>query len=305
MTQHSRPSPKLFPCDLPHLTQEEMAREIIEWLNDHRELGIHNDSRIPQLCRLVIRSAGHITEPGDPSYDELDHSIKDVQEIWLMIRVLGDLVTREPFVEPFLRATVHDQQLPEDDGDNTPGRDRQFELFIAAIAYRAGFDIAHLGEGQPDWLLSTKLRQWTVEAKRVKSVRALRKHTKKAAKQIARSNVGGIIVADVSAIDGSQNRRLRVAVPDEEIERARKRMGDAIKEDLLPSLESGIGDAPVGLLILHDYLICPAARKNDGEIVPRGLHGIWLAYYLESTTSAQYPRYVEFWDLFQSALPQL
>lgn len=208
------------------------------------------------------------------------------------------------FLDPFLRAASNDEQLPEDGGDNTLGRDRQFELFIAAIAYRAGFKIAHLGEGQPDWVISTDLRQWTVEAKRVKSVRALRKHTKKAAKQIAGSNVGGVIVVDISAIEGPQNRRLHVAISEKEIEQARKRMGDAIKKDLFPQLESSIGNAPVGLLILHDYLICPAARKENGELVPRGLHGIWLAYFLESPSSSQYPRYVEFWDLFQSALPQ-
>ena len=98
---------------------------------------------------------------------------------------------------------------------------------------------------------------------------------------------------------------MKDCVPDQQLEAARLRMGEAIRNDELPKLKAAIGDAPVGMLVIHDYLIRPAGKKDNGDEVPWGLHGMWWAYHLEPPSSAQYDRYTEFWDLFGISLPAL
>jgi len=153
--------------------------------------------------------------------------------------------------------------------------------------------------------MASPLRKWSVEVKRAKSSEAVLRLTKKAAGQIDESLIGGIIAIDVSAIGGPETRRLKRCVPDYELDSARERMGEAIRRESMPSIEKAIGDAPVGLVVVHDYVIRPAGRKPDGEFVPWGLHGMWWAFHLERSTSHPYARYREFWDLFGTALPNL
>jgi hypothetical protein len=195
--------------------------------------------------------------------------------------------------------------LPEDSGANTTGRDAQFELFVGAIGDRVGFRVSHFGKGQPDWQMAAAIRTWTVEAKRAKSQEAVNRNTNRAADQIRESQIGGVIAIDVSPVGGAEKRRLRTCVPDEELESARQRMGDAVLKTGLPQLKAEIGGAPVGLVVIHDYLIRPAGKKPNGESVPWGLHGMWWSYFLVTPTSQQHDRYSEFWELWQRGLPDL
>ncbi len=149
-----------------------MAAEILGWLNNHSNLNIHPNSRIPALCKIVAKAVGRESQPGDDKYVELVQSFKEVQEIWLIVRVLGDRLAVAPFLDPFQRAAANDSQLPEDSGSNTTGRNAQFELFVGAIGDRVGFKVSHLGQGQPDWQMAAAIRTWTVEAKRAKSQEA-------------------------------------------------------------------------------------------------------------------------------------
>lgn len=301
----SQASARLFPNDLPRLTHAHMAAEVLRWLDSHPSLGINRSSRIYSLCQTVVSNAGRVSERGEPHYVLLEQSFKDVQELWLITRVLGDELLEPPFKEPFIRAGANDSELPEDSGDLTRGRDAQFELFVGAVGRRVGFDVSHLGEGQPDWLMSTGIRAWTVETKRAKSAKAVNRLSEKATKQIKRSLVGGVIVIDVSAIGGADQRRLVRCVSDEELADAREKMGDAILSDALPQIMKVIGDVPVGLIIFHDYVIRPAGKRRDGVEVPWGLHGLWWAYHLEAPGSSQRDRYKEFWELFGRGLPDL
>ncbi len=82
-------------------------------------------------------------------------------------------------------------------------------------------------------------------------------------------------------------------------------MGDAILKDGLPQLKAEIGDAPVGLVVIHDYLIRPAGKKPNGDAVAWGLHGMWWSHFLVRNQSQQHERYGEFLDLWQSGLPNL
>jgi len=268
-------------------------------------LRVHTMSRIPALCNTVEKAASHVSEPGDPDYIELQQSFKDVQELWYIIRVLGDRLVSDPFVRPFVRAAANDCRLPEDAGKNTVGRDAQFELFVGAVGCRIGFDVKNLGEGQPDWLMATPSHCWSVETKRPKSAKKVERITKKAAGQIDHSLVGGVIIVDVSTIGGPENRRLRTCVSDDELGRARERMGEAIRGNELPRLKEAIGKAPVGLIIFHDFVIRPAGTSSNGGSVPWGLLGMWWSYHLESPDSQHYARYQEFWELFGSGLPDL
>lgn len=299
-------SPRLFPNDLPNQTHAEKAEEVLNWVNRHSS-SIHIDpsSRIPLLCRTVIKMSGHNTESDNPKHAQLVQSLKDVQEMWLIVRVFGDQLVAPPFRGPLIRS-LKDNVIPaEDPVKSTQGRDAQFELFLAAIACRAGLVAAHEGEGQPDWIFATPLRRWSLEAKRVKSSSALKGHIDKASDQISNSSIGGIIAVDISAFDGIENRKLDQFVPDGTLADAREKMGSHIHEHVVPDLREKIGSRPVGLLIMHDFIICPAAVHTDGTFVPWGLHGFWFNYQFTSNGSQQYSRYQEFWEFFERCLPNL
>src|SRR5262249_2590446 len=73
----------------------------------------------------------------------------------------------------------------------TPGRDTQFELFANACWSAAG-TIARLGSPPaPDLLITTALDQFGAEAKRIKSVKSLKKRAKQANKQLRFCPSGG------------------------------------------------------------------------------------------------------------------
>lgn len=295
----------IFPHDLPLLTQEEMAREVVNWLDEHPGIGVHPTSRIPMICKTVLKCAGRQSTPDNPEYTELVQSFKDVEEWWFVTRVLGSALADPPFLEPFVRAAANDSVLPERSGSQTKGRDAQFELFVGAVGFRAGLRVENLGEAQPDWLMRSATRTWSVEAKRAKSAEAVNRLAHKAVEQIDRSKIGGVIVIDVSAIEGADGRRLLDHIPDQELNHLRKMKGERIRQVGLPQICKLIGNTPVGLFVAHDYVVRPAGIGPDGAQTPWGLIGMWWAYLLEPDSSPHYSRYLEFWELFEAGLPAL
>jgi hypothetical protein len=86
---------------------------------------------------------------------------------------------------------------PARDKPGKRARDREFELFVAAVARRAGLAV-RLGE--PDIILDVQASQWCIAAKRLSSSKRVRHNVDKAARQIFDAGRPGFVFLDVTRI---------------------------------------------------------------------------------------------------------
>jgi len=111
--------------------------------------------------------------------------------IEIIEQLLGDLSERE------LRDLLSGNLNPGDDSPSSRARDREFELFIAALGRRSGLD-TQLDE--PDVLFKTGQATFSIAAKRLSSPRNVGKNLSRAAQQIETASVPGLILMDVTRI---------------------------------------------------------------------------------------------------------
>jgi len=100
-----------------------------------------------------------------------------------------------------LRRLVGDKVLPQDDPDQSPGRDAQCELFVAALCLKAG--LKPVFNESPDVRCEMHNQIFGVAVKRIKAQperfdRRFEQRMRQAARQIANSGLPGIIAADIS-----------------------------------------------------------------------------------------------------------
>jgi hypothetical protein len=295
-------SMSLFPNELQRLTQRAMAKAVLEWLVSHPQFGVSNENRLSKQCQLVVNSKG-IIQNSNRNWRIFVQSLKDVQEYWFIIQTLGDKLLRLPFLDVF-RCSLDDSTHPIDSGEYTPGRDKQFELFLAAIAARAGLTVNRFGSTGADWIMTATSKSWSLEAKRIKNFNRLEKHIRKAAKQIATSKIGGIIAVDISLAANPKCSPLSRFVPDTEINEAHDVRTNALVREKLELVVEWIGSANVGFVLLHDFVIRPAKGSGAGQ-EPWGLIGLWSKMDLIASNSSNRKHYDDLWHLFQVALPNL
>ena len=77
----------LFPNELPHLTQREMAEDVLSWLRAHPRLRVSDQNRLSTQCRLIAKTE-HVIYSDDPDWRHFVQSLKDVQEYSFMIMCL-------------------------------------------------------------------------------------------------------------------------------------------------------------------------------------------------------------------------
>src|SRR5262245_21095711 len=128
----------IYPNDLPKLNLGQKADSVLQTFRDHGLIGAGTGNRVVQICQHVTRLADRETNPGESGYEELVQALKDVNEWWLILEILGASLFEPPYADRF-RRSLADTVLPDPNASQSQGRDSQFELFIAAIAKRAGF----------------------------------------------------------------------------------------------------------------------------------------------------------------------
>lgn len=292
----------LFPKDLPKRTLAEMAGEVLQWLDDHAELKINPTNRISKICQTVLNKKGQVSNPSDEGYAELVLSYKDLQELWAIVYILGDELHRPKFTGK-LKLCLQDPLFPNESDASALGRNTQFELYLAAIATRAGCVISSMGENRPDWLVETVAFRWTIEAKRIRSWDQVQKRIEKGASQIAKSGIGGVIALDISAVCNPQYLPLDNYIPDQALEAAQKRRGEFLLNTGLRDRRRWTEGSPVGLLLVHDFIIQPAAKNLAGDERPWGLIAFWDQVHLVPEHSSAREKYEEFLRIFGPALP--
>ena len=86
-------------------------------------------------------------------------------------------------------------ELSAEDLKNTSARDFQFETFIGAVCKLSGYQIEF---DEPDLIVADKDVRFGIAAKRPRSHKTIEKNLRKAAKQVQKSGIEGIVALDLS-----------------------------------------------------------------------------------------------------------
>jgi hypothetical protein len=113
-----------------------------------------------------------------------------------------------------LHKLTDDSVLPQDDREQSSGRDTQFELFVAAICQSAG--LTPVDYEEPDVTCTVDGNKFGIAAKRLKNVQNFDKRVKKAAQQIQNAQRPGIIALDTCVALNRDNDRIVTPIPDEQ-----------------------------------------------------------------------------------------
>lgn len=290
----------LFPNEQPRLTHRAKAEQVAEWLRDHPKVAVSSENRLSQQCRLIIETKG-VVQDDHKQWRIFVQSLKDVQEYWFMVEVLGDDLAQPPFLDRFNRS-LKDSPHPADSGADSPGRNTQFELFLAAIAKWAGLMVDRPGGAGADWVLSTSQERWSLEAKRIKSIEKMKMRIEKGASQIIRSQIGGVIAIDVSLACNPSCKPLSRFFTDDELHNAQEARLRAFVDKYQVPVAEWIGSANVGFVLLHDFAIRPASATSPTQ-EPWGLIELWDKMDMLRVDSSSRPHYDNLWQFLQAGVP--
>jgi hypothetical protein len=132
----------------------------------------------------------------------------------------------------------------------------------------------------------------------------MERHFRKAASQIVKSRIGGVIAMDISLAGNPSCKPLSRFFTDIEIDTAHEaRMNAFVKEHQQP-IKRWIGPANVGFVLLHDFVIRPALATAPKQ-EPWGLIELWGKVDLIAADSSNRQHYDDLWRLVEVAVPNL
>ena len=186
------------------MTRREQADYIVERLTQFG-VRINPSSRIGQAQRVLGRP--DIVQPDDPDYQIALESIRDNYQL----RLIVDTMDAHRESKAFKDATHllrKDLALPQDELKDTPGRNYQFQLYVAALCTNAGLATRHQ---EPDVTCDVDGATFGIAAKRLKTIDSLEDNVKEAADQVFNAGLPGIIAVDLTIAQNPNNRRVMSA----------------------------------------------------------------------------------------------
>ncbi|HEY2841752.1 MAG TPA: hypothetical protein VGJ26_21510 [Pirellulales bacterium] len=178
----------------------ENAKYVIEKL---RALGLGQYSDPSRWMKML-----RVLERGPIEYGHKDFYIAlEAERDFQYMGFVFEHLDSEPGDSEFsqrIRKILKDPIYPQQNLELSPGRDTQLELFLAAICRRA--ELGPVVFKEPDLTCCLWNSNYGIAAKRIKNISAIRKHAKRAADQIARSGLPGIIFLDLSLALNRENR---------------------------------------------------------------------------------------------------
>lgn len=210
-------------------------REQVDYIVDRlMQFGvrINPSSRIGRAQRVLRRP--DVVQPDDPDYQIALESIRDNYQL----RLIVDTMDAHRESKAFKDATYllrKDLALPQNELKDTPGRNYQFQLYVAALCTNAGLATRHQ---QPDVTCDVDGVTFGIAAKRLKTIDSLEDNVKEAAHQISDAGFPGIIAVDLTIAENPTNRRVMSAlesqlysfISDGRSRALFKKHGDAIRE---------------------------------------------------------------------------
>ncbi len=161
---------------------------------------IHPTSRLMLMLRTLER--GHI-EYDDRQFPLALESIRDMYQLRLIIDQM-DSHREDPKFRASVEKLLMDAALPQDGNSNTPGRDTQFELYLAAICLRG--EMRPVEYDEPDITCTVDGLKFGIAAKRLKGMKSFKDRVKKGVDQMQRANLPGIVALDLTIARNPFNR---------------------------------------------------------------------------------------------------
>lgn len=184
--------------DLPK-TRFEQAEYVVRRLT---EFGIKIDpsSRIGRMLRVL---RGPTIQHDDPDYPLAIESIRDMYQLRLIVDTM-DAHREDPEFRKAANILKKDASFP-DEGNQSPGRNYQFQLYLAALCTKAGLPTRH---DEPDVQFDFEGTTFGIAAKRLRTFSQLEEHVKDGADQTRRAGVQGMIALDLTIAWNPTNRRV-------------------------------------------------------------------------------------------------
>jgi hypothetical protein len=163
-------------------TRAEAAAWVVEQV---RALGMSPNpaSRLERMRRVLERG---LVPFDDPQFLIALEAMREVQELAFVFGQAGGHLGAPKYLA-LVKDLLKDSVLPQDDRQKSPGRDAQFELYLAATCQHGG--LSPVGYEEPDITCTVDGVKFGIAAKRLKSgtSSAVREHVKKGADQIKRA----------------------------------------------------------------------------------------------------------------------
>ncbi len=151
---------------------------------------------------LRTLESGYI-EYDDARFSVALESIRDMYQLRLIVDEMDSHVENPRFCAS-VKKLLQDAAAPQDGNSNSPGRDTQFELYLAAIALRGGMLPVEYDE--PDVTCNVEGVRFGIAAKRLKSLDRFERRVKEGADQIRRAGFPGIVALDLTIARNPENR---------------------------------------------------------------------------------------------------
>lgn len=188
-------------------TYEALRRrvELLEVRLRNVGLRVAGSSRLANY-RRALESAEDLTiqSGAEPENQVLHRAILECSQLLLIV----DELPKEPAVHGWsekMQEVLSGHDLPHTERDKSHGRDTQFELYLAALARRAGYGV-RLDE--PDVVIEDGHGLLAIAAKRLKSPKKLRANLRSASRQITEGGANGFAALDLSMLLVPQDRPL-------------------------------------------------------------------------------------------------
>jgi hypothetical protein len=240
--------------------------------------------KLPTTSRLARQIDAYLDPKGKlPQILEPDHALfqtaveakRDLPQVAFALRQLLPVIPREE-LKKRLNSLIDDKVLPQENPERSPGRDAQLELFVAALCMRARLDPVF--DESPDIRCKLAGQSVGVAVKRIKSTpkrfaHSLKDHVRKAAAQIEKSGLPGIITADISQSLNPTNWRVPQEMSDASFDsacNARVRSFRSQFERQLPDWTEGKG--VLGVIFIDSILRSHGTRGWTFELFPSSMH---------------------------------
>jgi len=241
-------SPTKAKC--PRRTRAENAEFVIASVKAIR-LEPNLQSRFMQEHRVLTATDGTIA-PDDPEFETALEAERDMQVLGFVF----DQAAAHPKDMEFhrlVRIALKDSVLPQDDRTQSKGRDAQFELFAAAVCQSSG--MLPVAREEPDVTCVVGGIKFGIAAKRVKNVARLEEHVRKAADQIRRARLPGIIALDTCLALNPDNQRITTPIPDEQFGHLYKQALQHFTHAYHDRIQEWVRGNGVRGLVIHDHQV--------------------------------------------------
>ena len=221
------------------------------------QLGIpvHPESRLMRMYRVLsdpTRRLGPVIRPDDSDFEIALEANRDIQLLEFVFDCLQQYSNTDDLVR-IVKILLKDSGLPQEDRRESKGRDRQFELFVAAVCHASELRPVELEE--PDVTCSVQGTKFGIAAKRIKSLKNLEKQLRKAAKQIEGARLPGMIALDTCVALNPENRRLWVQIPDRDFSRMYRYALERFVGDHCERIQEWVRGKGVRGIVIHDLQI--------------------------------------------------